>query len=365
MIDFVPIEDYSYFFYQFILIICVITLFHTLVLKGNEAKAINFNRIFAIFILFATLLYIGLRPLNGVFVDMTTYAHSFNQFKNGMDVTVGGDLGFDYFMKLSSQTMPLEAFFFLCAIIYIVPLYIACKNWFPNYYFFPFLILVGSFSFWTYGVNGLRNGMATSLFILALSYVYKNKNLAVLFFTISILFHKSMLLLLLSYIITYFVTDTKKYYFFWFLAIVLSLVMGGFWESLFASLGFGDDKLSSYLTTSADKSQFSSTGFRFDFLIYSAAPLAFAYYYIFIKGFKSIEYNRILHTYIIANAFWIMVIRANFSNRFAYLSWFLMGIVIAYPLLKKEMMPNQFKKIGIITLCYYGFTYAMFNYYYA
>ncbi len=365
MIDFVPIEEYSNFFYQFILVICLVTLFHTLVLRGNEVKVINFNRVFALFTLLAVLLYIGLRPINGIFVDMTTYAYSFNQFKNGAAIDPNGDLGFQYFMKFASQIMPVEAFFFLCAFIYIIPLYIACKNWFPYYYFFPFLILIGSFSFWTYGVNGMRNGMATSLFVLALSYVYKNKKLAIFFFILSVSFHKSMLLLLFSYIITYFITDTKKYYLFWFLSIILSLTMGSFWENLFASLGFGDDRLSSYLTATADESKFSSTGFRFDFLIYGAAPLAFAYYYIFKKGFKSIEYNRILHTYIIANAFWIMVIRANFSNRFAYLSWFLMGIVIAYPLFKKEMMPNQFKKIGIITLCYYAFTYAMFNYYYA
>ena len=38
--------------------------------------------------------------------------------------------------------------------------------------------------------------------------------------------------------------------------------------------------------------------------------------------------------YLTANAFWILVIRSSFSNRFAYLSWFLMAIIIFYPFFK-------------------------------
>lgn len=364
MIDFIPTKYYAFLYYHFVFLISIITLLHTIVLKGDEKKVMNFNRVFSIFVFLVILFYIGLRPISGAFVDMTTYAHSFNQYKSGLEVPSEGDLGFAYFLKFASQTMTIEMFFLVCALIYILPLFKACKNWFPNYYFFPFLMLIASFSFWTYGVNGIRNGMATSIFILALSYVCKNKKLAILFFLISVTFHKSMLLLLVSYLATYIMTDTRKYFYFWFLAILLSITMGSFWENLFASLGFGDDRFAAYLTQGADKSKFSSTGFRYDFLLYGSAPLALAYFYIFKKGYFNAEYNRILHTYIIANSFWIMVIRANFSNRFAYLSWFLMAIVIAFPLFKEVIITNQFKKIGIITLLYYSFTYGMFYYYY-
>jgi len=363
MIDFIPLEYYSLLYYNFVLFASVFTLFHTLVLNGHEKKVISFNNVFSAFVLVVVLLYIGLRPINGKFVDMMTYAHSFRSYQNGMEIPDEGDLGFAYFLKFTSQIMSIEMFFLLCAMIYILPLFKACKNWFPNYYFFPFLMLIASFSFWTYGVNGIRNGMATSLFVLALSYLEKNKKMAILFFIISVTFHKSMLLLLVSYSITYFMTDTKKYFYFWLLAIVLSITMGSFWENLFAALGFGDDRFAAYLTQEVDSSKFSSTGFRYDFLLYSAAPLGLAYYYVFKRGYHDVVYNRILHTYIIANSFWIMVIRANFSNRFAYLSWFLMAIVIAYPLFKEVIMTNQFRKVGIITLFYYSFTYGMYYYY--
>ncbi len=365
MIDFIiPLRDYAFYFYQVIFGICLITYVHTFVLTGYEKKTYNYNRTLSIVLLLFIVLYIGLRPISEYyFIDMATYAQTFQQFKNGMQIKPGGDLAFELFLKICSHLMTVKVFFFICALIYILPLFIAVKKWFPNYYFFAFLLLVGSFSFLTYGTNGIRNGMATSLFILGLSYVRKNHIKMISIIIISVMFHKSMTLPALALLVSFFLTDTKKYFMFWGLSIVLSLVMGGVWIQLFASLGFGDDRLTSYLTAQADPSQFSSTGFRFDFLIYSAAPLALAYFYVIKKGFKDVVYKHILHTYIIANAFWVMVIRANFSNRFAYLSWFLMALVVGYPLFKGLFWNHQFKKIGIVIMAYYAFTYFMFYYY--
>jgi hypothetical protein len=62
---------------------------------------------------------------------------------------------------------------------------------------------------------------------------------------------------------------------------------------------------------------------------------------------------------VFANAFWILVIRANFSNRFAYLSWFMMALVIIYPFLKSQLMPNQNKVLARVILFYFAFTFLM------
>ncbi|WOD43363.1 EpsG family protein [Hwangdonia lutea] len=345
------------------LFVCIITFFHTLVLKPIEPKTFSFNRNAALFLLITLLIYIGFRPIHGIFIDMTTYAHIFKRYLNGTYV-IDSDYGFSYFLLFCTKTMTLEMFFFVCACVYIIPLYIASRNWFPKHYFFAFLLFVGSFSFWAYGVNGIRNGMATSLFVLAMSYYKKNTSLMVLFFFLSYSFHTSMLLPIAAFCCTFFVTDTKKYYFFYILSIALSVSMGGIWENIFASIGFGDDRFSTYLTSAnSSTSKFASTGFRYDFLIYSAAPIILSRYYKYVSGYKSAIYDHVLHTYIIANGFWIMIIRANFSNRFAYLSWFLMAVVVIYPLLDKNIWTNQFKKIGYVILIYYAFTYGMFMYY--
>ncbi len=361
MFDFIPIEFYNDLWYHSILLICLFTYLHTLVLPYYSPKITIYNKVAAFYLLWFVLLYIGFRPINGVFIDMTTYARMFERFKMGNGV-ITNDYGFNYFLLFCTKIMSVKWFFFICACIYTLTIYKACKNWFPTLYFFAFLLFVCSFSFWAYGTNGIRNGMATSLFILAISYQKKNNFFLVLFMLLSCSFHTSMTLPIAAYILTRYVTDTKKYYFFWFLAILLSITMGRIWENIFANLGFGDDRLSGYLTTEAG-SKFSSTGFRFDFLLYSAAPLILAYIYKFKNGFKDPLYDRILHTYMISNAFWIMVIRANFTNRFAYLSWFMMAVVIIYPLLKQHLWQNQFQKIGTTLVLYYAFSYFMFFYF--
>ena len=339
------------------------TYMHTLVLKGDENKVYYYNNVASLLLLVFSVIYIGFRPISEYyFVDMATYAQTFEQFKSGMPINPEGDVGFEIFIKICTQIMSVEHFFLLCAIIYIFPIYNASKKWFPNYYLFPFLLFIGSFSFWAYGTNGIRNGMATSIFLGGLVYLHKNHFKMILILALSVMFHKSMMLPAFALILSFFLKDTKKYFIFWVFSILISLTIGSLVIQLFSSLGFGGDRLSGYMTK-ADSSKFSSTGFRFDFLIYSAAPLALAYFYVIKRGFNDKIYNHILHVYIICNACWVMIIRANFSNRFAYLSWFLMAIVVAYPLFKSLFWRNQFKKIGIIMLIYYGFTYFMFYYY--
>ncbi|HMQ45454.1 MAG TPA: EpsG family protein, partial [Mariniflexile sp.] len=70
-------------------------------------------------------------------------------------------------------------------------------------------------------------------------------------------------------------------------------------------------------------------------------------------------------TYLICNGFWILVIKANYSNRFAYLSWFMMALVIVYPFLKQTFFKYQYIILGNVILLYFGFTYFMSYIYYA
>ena len=158
----------------------------------------------------------------------------------------------------------------------------------------------------------------------------------------------------------YIIHKFKTAYTFWIVSIFLSLILGNTVANLFASLGF-DDRMSGYLNnTEALSSEFSSSGFRWDFLIYSSMPIVLGYYVIVKKGIRNLTYEFLLNTYILSNAFWVIVIRAAFSNRFAYLSWFLYPIVVAYPLLKLPIWENnQGSYLKKIMLANFGFTYIM------
>jgi hypothetical protein len=173
--------------------------------------------------------------------------------------------------------------------------------------------------------------------------------------------HKSVIIPIAAFTLTFLYNRPQAYLLGYGMAILLSLALGPWWEGFFAGLGLTeDDRFSGYLLTDASEEDFSHVGFRWDFLIYSLWPIVMGYYYIFKKNYRDPFYLQLFNTYVVANAFWVMVIRANYSNRFAYLSWFMMSWVIIYPLLKEKLFPRQNAVIAYTLVAYFGFTYLMF-----
>ena len=360
MIDFIPVEYYTDIYYNILLLVVLFTWIHTKNFSGFTKETYRFSKISGILLFWFVLLYMGLRPLSWYFGDMGAYARYYDLYASGGELDKTKDVGFYTLMKGLSYFHSTSLFFFVMALLYVLPLYIATKRLFKKYYYFAFLLLVASFSFWTYGTNGLRNGLATSFMILAFSYMNK-KWLMYLLFAIAYSFHSSMLLLIAAYFVTSLYKSSGFYFKIWVLSIFLSLTMGGSIENLIANLGiFEDDRLTDYLDNKdAYADSFSSTGFRWDFLIYSALAVGISYHFIFVKKMKDKYYSQLTHIYLLSNAFWILLIKASFSNRFAYLSWFLMGIIIIYPFLKQVHFKKQFSIIGRLTLLYFLFTYLM------
>ncbi len=366
MFDFVPLKNYFEIYLNISFFLVLFTLFHSYILRIDNRKNIAYINFTGYMFLTFTVLYMGFRPVSGrYFGDMATYNAHYINYAQGGELDLSKDAFFDYFMKFCSYFIDAKSFFMLCALLYILPLYRVSKVFFKEYWFYAFLMFTTSFSFWSYGTNGIRNGIATSLFLLAISF-YDKKIWMILFFILSSQVHQTLMLPIVAFILTYFHSKSKNYILFWILTIPLSIALGGFWENLFASLGFGDDRLSGYLVgEGVEGTTFSSTGFRYDFLAYSATAVFIGWYFIFKKKFDDKIYIHIYNTYLICNAFWILVIRANFSNRFAYLSWFLMGLVIIYPFLKKEFFSNNHLLVGKVLTVYFLFTYLMEIIYYS
>jgi hypothetical protein len=322
---------------------------------------LNVKKILGVFFLWFVILYMGTRPISFTFGDMGVYALEFKDYAYGAPLNTNKDVVFEVFMKFCSGIMSAEVFFLLCAFLYVYPLYLASKKLFKVYWFYSLFILVISFSFWAYGTNGIRNGLATSLFIYALS--RDKKWMTLIFIALSVSIHTSLIIPSIAYVISLFYKNLKPYLIAWFVAIPLSFALGGFWENFFLGLGVIDeDRVIGYFSDDQaylDNIVEIKVGFRWDFLLYSAIGVFAGYYYIFKKKFDDVFYNRLFAIYLMCNALWILVIRANFSNRFAYLSWFLMGLVIIYPLLKYEYFKNQHAVIGRIFLLYFFFTYIL------
>ena len=351
----IPLPSYTPLFYMVSSGIAFIAFF-TLLSKGYTIKNSNVKEYASVVLLLVVTLYMGLRPISYWFGDMGSYNKDFIAYATGIRIEVKRDYLWRLFMKTSSTMMTAQTFFLLCAILYIAPLYSACKKWFGANKYVPFLMFIVSFSFWAYGVNGIRNGIATSLFVYAIS--RDSKIVKYLFFYIAFSIHGSLLIPIAAYILTLFFKNPKHYLLGWLAAIPLSLLLGGFWTGFFMSLGFDDERME-YLTDDRFLDDFSSTGFRWDFVLYSALAVYIGYYFIVKKKFEDKVYHQIFNIYVTANAFWILVIRASFSNRFAYLSWFLMALVIFYPFFKEKLLVNQSKKLAFIVFIYTVFTLYM------
>ena len=71
-------------------------------------------------------------------------------------------------------------------------------------------------------------------------------------------------------------------------------------------------------------------------------------------------YARLVNTYLLANALWVLVIQTSFSNRFAYLSWFMMPWVLLYPFVPGKIIDRPRTGLIAAILCaHYLFTYVM------
>lgn len=332
----------------------------------GDGRIQNFSSGVGLFVLVLVVLYMGVRLPSYYFGDTGNYAKAYRVLQSGQEVKIQNDYVFNYFMLFCSKFMSIRFFLFVDAVIYIIPMYLFSKKYGGSYWFLSFIMFITSYSFWPYGVNGIRNGMATSVFILALVY-YDKKWLMYSLFVLSFGVHNSLIIPIAAFIVTGIYKKPKIYFYIWLSSIPLSILGGVFWATFFTSLGFGDDRAAAYLDSGAiselvknENTTFSRVGFRWDFVLYSGAGVIVGWYFLIKKKLKDHFYTHLWGIYMIANAFWILVIRAAFSNRFAYLSWFLMAPIIAYPLLRYKLFPNQYRVVGVVIALYYLFTYFMF-----
>jgi hypothetical protein len=353
MFNLIPAEHYTTIFF-YVTFILILSTYVNLLSKNKLKVASKIHYL----IIIGLVLYIGFRPISSFFGDMGTYFKFFVAYSNGYTGKFEQDQGFDWFMRNTASFLNIDFFFLIVAFMYVYCHFLASKRFFSSYWHYSFLIFIASLSFWSYGTNGIRNGLAAAIVILAFSFERK-KIIALVLALVAVSFHKSMLLPVLAYLLTFVNNNSKYYLLVWLLCIPISLAAGGVFEIFFASLGFDDQRLGYLTDGNVNDDEFSSTGFRWDFLVYSATTVAAGFYFVILKKFKDVLYQRLFNVYLLSNGFWILVSRANFSNRFAYLSWFMMGLVIIYPFLKGTFMKNQSKVLGWVILVYFLFTFIL------
>ena len=310
-----------------------------------DNRIVATNQLLGMFAAVIFIILMGMRPHTAAYGDTINYTHQFKLFVStapSQHWVWQREWLFDNLMRLFAKYSNLYAFFTLCAAIYVGTLWVALRRIFGEYNFVPFLIVISMFTFWTYGVNGVRNGMGASLFILAISYADNIPAMLTIAF-IAIGFHNSVLLMIGAALLAWVMNDSRIYLGIWVLCVVISFLFGTTiqeWIAGYANELSGENKLTNYLvmTEREMKSEglIVSTTFRWDFIAYSAMAVALGLYFTVRRNFQDEYYRWILNTYLICNAFWIIIIRAPYSNRFAQISWFILPIVLIYPFMRER-----------------------------
>jgi hypothetical protein len=337
-------ELYGLFYNQGMLVVS----FLILLIYSQESKdsgrnlAEGFNRFMLWILAGGFTIFLGTRPISGIFVDMPTYAASFNIAQSTGRQIFEEDWAFSLLTKFCAEIGDETFYFFVCTLLYVAPIALAAQIINSRWGFAIFFAFASGFSFYAYGVNGIRNGIATSILIAAFSLTDRKVAMSVLML-IALGMHKSVLIPIVAFLISSAYASPGVYAGIWAGALGLATLFGQRLSLLLVDfLPSSDDaRISNYALNSgfgADKG-----GYRLDFILYSILPVFVSYILANPSIKRDSFYRKLLCTYLLANSFWLLAMYAAFSNRFAYLSWFIMPLVIIYP-----FIPNNKKVSGRI-----------------
>lgn len=336
---------YTKLYISFVVLVMLFTVFKLLFYRvENDYKLcipkVNFYKVplfIIIIIIFITFFPAGYGSDKGRYLDL---------FLNIEKKVFNKDIGWVYYNKIIKFFFnDANIFFLLTAALYLYANYAFIKNSVNKSYVFYFLITtIGSLGFYAYGVNTIRAGIGLSFILLA---IINRKNWCFfLFVSLAIIIHKSMIITALAFFITKYYSNSRRLLAIWITFLIASIInitaLSEFIKNTFAD---GDERVKDYMASEVSSSY--NTSFRIDFLLYSILPLLVGFYYIYNKNFKDIFYIRLFNMYIIVNSFWLLLIRVPFTDRFAYLSWFLIPFIALYPLFNMQNIYKRNKRLAI------------------
>lgn len=329
----------------------VIVLF-SLYLFGTQIRNVDRKHIYGLCILVLAIYYFGTYPYEYE-ADRQRYVLELSSPTKSFD----DDFVWMYYTRICGTFLMPYQWLILTSTIYVSCFYLYCRKIHGSLSTIMFLGFVGFLFFKAYAVNTIRAGLASAIIFYGLTWREKKSWVYWGLLYTAVGTHFSMILPVASLLIAQHYPRTRFFFIFWLLCIPLSYSTGSYFQFLFEPyLADYNEKTSSYLIDEDDRYNY---GYRLDFIIYSILPTLFAYYYIFKRNIKDQFYINIFNAYLIANSFWILIIRSNFSDRMAYLSWIFIPVLILYPTLKYKIWRNQNKKVAYILIGQALFTYVL------
>ena len=361
----IPAKSYFTFYLIFIAIITLFVYYKYSTKNGNITYPLNRRKQDGTFLLALLMtIFIGFRPISAVFVDMLNYVDFYHALYKGRIFIFDSEaenLIFDnYFAWVGSMDLGTTFFFVSIAAVYFICAYIGCKRMFPRDTLAAYIVFLAALSTFSYGTNGIKAGAAASIFLIAISY-RENLKISIPLVLVSWGFHHSMIMPVVAFILTLVYKNSKVYFAAWCFCLLVAIAHITFFQELFAGIlsDTGDDSGASYLNPE-NGDWGGKSGFRIDFVFYSAMPILVGYWAVYKKRLQlSKIYTCLLNLYMTLNGTWMLCMYASFTNRIAYLSWFLYPIVLIYPYLNENWGPSRYKTFSLVMLAHLSFTLFM------
>lgn len=324
------LREYAHQYLNWYWIVVVFFVLFTVFFSQKTNR--TFNRVFPFIVCVTIVLFITFRPpVWQYFGDTPNYIEDFKWAQQRDFNPEAKDIGYEWLMHFVGP-WGYELFFAIFASIYVFSHYYAAKRLFPEYVSVMLVLMISYSGFFGYGFNGMRNGAACALCLLA--FTYKKLIWQIPLFLIACSFHKAALLPIGAFVIARYYKNTNVYLLIWGVCAFLNATIG----NMLGDLGWLSDLINDnrvdYLEQDFENHRqadlFSKTGFRWDFLVFGAIPIYFGWQTLLNKKIVNKEYSLLFNIYLICNTAWLFTARIPYNNRFAYLSWFMMPVLVFY-----------------------------------
>lgn len=238
--------------------------------------------------------------------------------------------------------------FFYCTAYYVV-----AKKYFPYYYAGYFVLcVVGCMGFVSYGSNTIRAGFGIALLLIA--FCVKNRMIKACLSIAAIGCQMSMLLPVAGYLASVYIIKKERWCeYIWVIFLLITSMTSVISDvmTMFGALDARIEEMADYDGTS----EVYNVGFRWDFLIYSAIPILIARFNIRSLLDDNSVYLIVYRSYLLSNAVWLLIMRIPFSDRVAYLSWFMIPFLLLYPVLNGKLNIQRPQRYVLLTIAMYAF----------
>jgi len=297
------------------------------------------------------------------YIDRGVYSTRFIEIQNSTLLDSINSIGWEPFfvalMKLISLfTSNLTIFYIALHLIFLFILLSGLKKIFDDNKIrvIVFFVYLNYTFYFGYTLNGLRQGIAMTLIVLAIGYAIENKKLKMIFVSIvSIFFHYTIIPVAIMVVLTYYWKRMKISYLTFIYVLLTFFYVTGLNQYIFGSLPVGD--FESYLQE--DSIQDFGGANKLSYLLFNTSWLLF-FLFIFRNHSRDKIYAFLIKVYILTSIYLLSFGFIAFANRIASYSWFIIPLLLGYLIYKSK---NSILNISILILIFIaGFITGIPNY---